>query len=47
LLNSLFGPAFDCLGTMQKKMLNRRKYTQSQKTGHEISFFWPLGGLDE
>lgn len=31
---------------MQKKMLNRRKYTQSQKTGHEISFFWPLGGLD-
>ena len=46
LLNGPFGPAFDCLATMQKKMLNRRKYTQSQKTGHEISFFWPLGGLD-
>ena len=47
LLNGPFGPALDCLATMQKKMLNRRKYTQSQKTGHEISFFWPLDGLDE
>ena len=40
LLNGPFGPAFDCLATMQKKMLNRRKYTQSpKKPVMKLAFF--------
>ena len=47
LVDGPFGPSCDSLGYMQKKMLNRRKYTQSQKTGHENGFFQPLDGLDD